>query len=48
MSNENVHSVFSKYFVSNVGVNQECPLSPPTPHGLCINKLEEIVNMVAK
>ena len=40
-------SGFSKYFLSNMGVKQGCPLSP-TLFGLCIDKLEEVVNKVAR
>ena len=36
---------FSEHFFSNMGVNQGCPLSPI--FGLCIDKLEEVVNRVA-
>lgn len=38
---------FSEYFLSNIGVKQECPLSP-TLSGLCIDKLEELINEMAK
>ena len=34
-------------FMSNMGVKQGCPLYPIL-FGLCIDKLEEIVNKVAK
>ena len=40
-------SGFSKHFLSNMGVKQGCPLSP-TLFGLCIDKLEEVVNKVAR
>ena len=40
-------SGFSKNFLSNMGVKQGCPLSP-TLFGLCIDKLEEVVNKVAR
>ena len=35
----------SQVFDSNMGVKQECPLSP-TLFGLCIDKLEEILHMI--
>jgi hypothetical protein len=38
---------FSDYFLSNMGVKQGCPLSP-TLFGLCIDKLEKLINKVAK
>ena len=38
---------FSKYFLSNMGVKQWCPLSP-TLFVLCIDKLKEIVNKAPK
>ena len=38
---------FSKYFLSNMGVKQEHPLSP-TLFGLCIDELEERKNKVVK
>ena len=38
---------FSEYFLSNMVVKQGCSLSP-TLFGLCIDKLEELVNRVAK
>ena len=34
---------FSKYFLSYMGAKQRCPLSP-TLFGLCIDKLEEVMN----
>ena len=40
-------SGFSKHFLSNMRVKQGCPLSP-THFGLCIDKLEEVVNKVAR
>ena len=40
-------SGFSKHFLSNMGVKQGCPLSP-TLFSLCIDKLEEMVNKVAR
>ena len=33
--------------LSNMGINQGCPLSP-TIFGLCIDELEEVVNSVAR
>ena len=41
-------SGFSKHFLSNMGVKQGCPLSSTTLFGLCIDKLEEMVNKVAR
>ena len=38
---------FSKYFLSNMGTKKWCPL-PPTLFGLCIDKLNKIVNKGAK
>jgi hypothetical protein len=38
---------FFEYFLSNIGVRQGCTLSP-TLFGLCIDKLTELVNKVAK
>ena len=40
-------SGFSKYFLSNMGVKQGCSLSP-TLFGICIDKLEGVVNKVAR
>ena len=40
-------SGFSRQFLSNMGVKQRCPLSP-TLFGLCIDKLEEVVNKAAR
>ena len=42
-----MNSGFSKHFLSNIEVKQGCQLSP-TLFGLCIDKLEEVVNNVAR
>ena len=38
---------FSEHFFSNMGVKQGCPLSFAL-FGLCMDKLEEVVNRVAR
>ena len=37
----------SDFFTSTIGVKQGCPLSP-TPFGLCIDELEEMVTKFVK
>ena len=38
---------FSKYFLSNMGLKDGCPLTP-THFNICIDKHDKIVNKVAK
>ena len=40
-------SGFSKYFLSNMGLKDGCPLTP-THFNICIDKHDKIVNKVAK
>ena len=42
-----IENGFLEHFLSNMGVKQGCPLSP-TLFGLCIDKLEAVVNRVGR